>query len=245
MSYIVKSIVIVSALLLCPAVLMANDQDLQQSIRHELIDEGIRTVEVQASDGIVTLTGTVASAWERSQAEEIARDHDEVDSVSNELVVESDRSDQAIGEEVARRLRNYVHYTIFDDVNVRVLDGTVTLFGKVTWGYKASEMAKMAARVAGVQEVQNDIDVLPTSPNDEQIRRALASRIYDNSVFFNYSSQPVPPIHIIVENGRVTLTGVARNELEKRKAGQIARSTFGVFSVSNELRVDSQSSESE
>jgi hyperosmotically inducible protein len=111
-------------------------------------------------------------------------------------------------------------------------------------GFKAEEMEKKAAEVPGVKEVSNRIEVLPASMNDDQLRKALAEAIYRDATFSGYSVQPDPPIHIVVEGGRVTLTGVVRNEIERRKAEQIARSTFGVLSVENRLRMESGSSSS-
>lgn len=217
----------------------AQESDLTGVIEHELIEEGIRTVDVNVLDSTVELTGTVDSNWERSRAEELALDHDRVELVRNQIVVESERSDDSIAEDVARRLRNYVHYDIFDLVGARVRDGVVTLSGKVTQGYKATEMAKMATRVPGVQRVENEIEVLPASPHDRELRNSIASRIYGDSLFFDYSIQGAPPIHILVENGRVTLTGVVRTRVEKRKAELIARQTPGAFQVNNELEVSS------
>jgi hyperosmotically inducible protein len=155
---------------------------------------------------------------------------------------EPNRLDKQIAMDVARELRRYPSYSVFDHVEVAVEDGVVTLKGKVTMGYKAEEMEKRAAEVEGVKEVSNQIEVLPVSINDDQLRRALADRIYRDSLFTGYSIQPDPPIHIVVENARVTLTGVVRNEIERRKAESIARSTFGVLTVDNQLRVESESS---
>lgn len=215
----------------------ADDASLKQAIEHQLTDEGIRAVTVAVTNGVVTLTGRADSAWERNRAEEIARDHSDVSDVDNEVQIVSDRSDESIGEEVSRRLRNYVHYSIFDNVTLSVKDGIVTLMGDVTWGYKAKDMAKMASRVPGVRGVENHVEILPASANDQQLRNELASRIYGDSSFVNYSIQTVPPVHIIVENGRVTLTGVVDTRLQKLRAEQIARQTFGVFSVDNQLRI--------
>jgi hyperosmotically inducible protein len=152
------------------------------------------------------------------------------------------RSDKQVARGVVREIRNYPDYTVFDHVEIAVQDGVVTLAGKVTMGYKAEEIEKRAAKVPGVKEVVNRIEVLPVSMNDDQLRRALADAIYRDPVFSNYSIQPDPPIHIIVEGGRVTLTGVAGSELERRKAEAIARSIFGVLSVENRLQLESEAS---
>ncbi len=88
----------------------------------------------------------------------------------------------------------------------------------------------------GVQSVTNEIKVLPTSIGDSRLR--LARRIYGDSSFREFAFRINPPVHIIVEHQRVTLTGAVRSEVERRKAEHIARSTFGVFTVDNQLRVD-------
>ncbi len=104
----------------------------------------------------------------------------------------------------------------------------MTVSGKVTMPYKAQEIVDMTSRVLGVQEVRNEIQTLPVSLHDEQLRIALARRIYGDSLFHDYAFRPDPPVHIIVENGNVTLTGAVRSEVERRKAEHLARSTFGV-----------------
>ena len=151
------------------------------------------------------------------------------------------RGDKQIAMDVARELRTYANYSVFDHVEIGVQDGVVTLKGKVTMGFKAEEMEKKAAEAPGVKEVVNRIEVLPASMNDDQLRRMLADAIYRDPTFTGYSLQTDPPIHIIVEGGRVTLTGVVRNELESRKAESIARGIFGVLSVENRLRMESES----
>jgi osmotically-inducible protein OsmY len=221
----------------------ADTDSVKRAIEHDLQEEAITGVNVGVDDGTVTLTGEVDSLWARERAAELAVDHREVQSVVNELTLGSgpgdDPSDGEVSREVADRLSRYVHYSIFDDVNVAVRNNVVTLTGKVTWGYKAKEMEKMAARVPGVERVVNEIEVLPTSSQDEQIRNSLASRMYGDPLFVRYSTQFAPPVHIIVEDGHVTLTGQVDSEIQRRKAEIIARDTFGVFSVDNAIEVSS------
>ena len=148
--------------------------------------------------------------------------------------------DHMIASEVSRRVRQYVFYTIYDDVEGSVHDGVVTLTGKVTMPHKASDIGDLVARVPGVREVDNKISTLPVSTFDDELRVAIASQIYRDPLFWNYAIQVNPPIHVVVENGHVTLTGVVNSEVERRKAETVARTTFGVFSVDNRLRLDSQ-----
>ena len=148
--------------------------------------------------------------------------------------------DHMIANEVSKRVRQYVFYTIYDDVEGSVHDGVVTLTGKVTMPHKASDIGDLVARVPGVREVDNKISTLPVSTFDDQLRVTIASQIYRDPLFWNYAIQVNPPIHIVVENGHVTLTGVVNSEVERRKAEMVARTTSGVFSVDNQLRLDSE-----
>ena len=147
-------------------------------------------------------------------------------------------SDRFIADRIGEQVRRYVFYTIFDDVQGRVEDGLVTLTGKVTAPYKAKEIAAFVKRISGVREVDNKIEVLPVSSFDDELRVQIASNIYRDPMFLNYAIQVNPPIHVVVENGHVTLTGVVNSEVERRKAETVARTTFGVFSVDNQLRLD-------
>ena len=148
--------------------------------------------------------------------------------------------DDALATEVANKVRRYVFYTVYDDVEGSVHDGVVTPKGMVTAPYKATEIADLAARVHGVREVDNKIKTLPASTFDDQLRFAIASRIYRDPLFWNYAIQANPPIHVVVESGHVALTGVVNSEVERRKAESIARTTFGSFTVENKLRLDSE-----
>jgi osmotically-inducible protein OsmY len=149
-------------------------------------------------------------------------------------------SDQLIADRIGEQINRYVFYTVFDDVQGRVDNGLVTLTGKVTAPYKAKEIAALAKRVSGVREVDNKIETLPVSTFDDQLRVAIATSIYRDAMFWNYAIQVNPPIHVIVDRGHVTLTGVVNSEVERRVAEMKARETFGSFSVANKLMLDSE-----
>jgi hyperosmotically inducible protein len=95
-------------------------------------------------------------------------------------------------------------------------------------------------RIEGVEKVVNNIEVLPTSINDDRIRRAVYRAIYGNSVLNQYQLRAVPPIHIIVKNGHVTLEGVVARRMDKQVAGVQANGVPGVFSMTNNLRVEEE-----
>ena len=149
------------------------------------------------------------------------------------------RKDFQIFKDVATSVERYTQFTIFDDVSANVTDGVVTLTGKVTMPYKRDDIAKRVAKVAGVREVQDQITVLPVSQFDEELRYRIARSIYNNSNFWNYAIMPNPPIHIVVEHGRVTLTGVVQSDVDRMLARSLA-TQFGAFSVTNALKTDAE-----
>ena len=216
-----------------------GDPQVQALVERQLAGRDIKGVTVEVRAGDVTLTGTVPSVWSRNEAEWVAFKSRDVRSVANRLTVARGESDAAVGQEVARQVRRDVLYSVFDDVSVGVRDGQVTLTGEVTAGYKADEIARIASRVRGVQAVRNDIRALPVSPFDDQLRAAIARRLFGDPMFEAYALQVPPPIHIVVENGRVTLTGAVGSEVERVKASVDARQVFGVMSVDNLLEVAS------
>ena len=151
----------------------------------------------------------------------------------------SERKDFQILKDVANTVDRYVHFTIFDDVSASVKDGVVTLAGKVTMPYKRDEIEKRVSRLDGVRAVRDTITVLPVSQFDDELRLRIARSIYGNSSFWNYGIMPNPPIHIVVENGRVTLTGVVQSDVDRMLARSLA-TQFGALSVTNDLKTDAE-----
>ena len=145
----------------------------------------------------------------------------------------------AINKKVRHELIMMPYVTIFDNLSYKVEGGTVTLYGKVTRPILKDEAGRLVSRIEGVEHVDNQIEVLPLSGFDNQIRRATARAIYGYPMLNRYGSGTQPSIRIIVENGHVTLEGVVNNQADKNVAGIRANSVPGVFSVTNELRVGS------
>jgi osmotically-inducible protein OsmY len=152
-----------------------------------------------------------------------------------------DRRDMRIADEVSRAIRLYPQFTIFDDVSGRVDAGVVTLDGKVTMPYKKTELERLIAKIDGVRELRSTIETLPVSTYDDQLRSRIARAIYGNPSFWNYAAMVRPPIHIIVDRGHVTLTGVVNSEVDRSLARSLATGN-GEFSVASELRTDSEMS---
>lgn len=215
-----------------------TDEAIARAVTSRLTDHDIAGVSVSVQSGIVTLRGTVPTLWAKERAREEAHEVDDVMTVVNELTVPAGENDRVLAELVASRLQRYVFLTIFDDAEVEVDHGVVTLRGRVTMPYKGEAFADLAAHVPGVQEVRNEVHVLPVSRFDDQLRYAVARSIYGHELFARYAIQTNPPVHIIVEHGRITLTGVVFSEVERRTAEAAARSTPWVLSVTNKLRVE-------
>jgi hyperosmotically inducible protein len=154
-------------------------------------------------------------------------------------VIAQDRRDVRLAETIARTLNNYTRFTIFDDVTISVERGVATLTGKVTMPYKKDDIGRRVGGLDGVSEVRNRIDVLPVSPFDDDLRYRIARAIYGNPSFWNYAAMANPPIHIIVERGRVTLTGVVNSNVERMLARSLATG-WGELSVTNQLRTDAE-----
>jgi len=163
--------------------------------------------------------------------------------------------------EIERELLRLPTYGVFDFLAFGVERGEVTLVGYSYYGGLKSHAARAVKRVPGVDSVDNRIEELPASPSDDRIRWATFYAIYSDSFLSRYSpggptaaryelyqSRRFPglqpfgtyPIHIIVKNGRTTLMGVVDSEVDKRMAEIRAREISGVFSVENELVVDSE-----
>ncbi len=152
---------------------------------------------------------------------------------------EPERKDYQVFTDLANSVLGYTQYTIFDNIEAKVQDGHVRLTGKVTMPYKREDIERRAARVAGVKSVRNEITVLPVSQFDDELRYRIARAIYGNSSFWRYASMANPPIHIVVDRGRVTLTGVVNSNVERMLARSIATG-YGAFSVTNALKTDAE-----
>jgi|SRR5215469_7575107 len=146
-----------------------------------------------------------------------------------------------IVKEVRHELVMLPFYGVFDNLTYSVTpDGTVTLSGQVSRPTLKSDAENVVKKIEGVEKVVNNIEVLPVSSADDRIRRATYRAIYGNTVLSQYALRAVPPIHIIVNRGHVTLEGVVARQMDKQIAGVQANSVPGVFSVTNNLQVENQ-----
>ena len=150
-----------------------------------------------------------------------------------------ERKDLQIFRDVSDSVNRYTQFTIFDSIDASVTQGHVVLTGWVTMPYKKDDLERRVRTVAGVKSVDNKIQVLPVSQFDDELRFRIARAIYGNSAFWNYATMVNPPIHIIVNGGRVTLQGVVQSNVERQLARSLA-SGFAAFEVKNELKTDDE-----
>src|SRR5438270_13263291 len=162
-----------------------------------------------------------------------------VTSVAFADVGENDKKDLQVFNDISKAVTRYTHFTVFDNVDANVKNGIVTLTGQVTMEFKRDDIEKRVAKVDGVKQVNDKITVLPVSQFDDELRYRIARAIYSNPNFWNYALGPNPSIHIIVEHGRVTLSGVVNNAMDRTIANSIA-SGFNVFSVTNNLKTEAE-----
>jgi hyperosmotically inducible periplasmic protein len=147
------------------------------------------------------------------------------------------KAQQNMVKEIRHQLVLLPWYSVFDNLSFRLDGSKVILLGQVVRPTLRSDAAAAVKGVEGVSSVQNDIEVLPNSPMDNQLRRALYNAIYSAPGLQRYKLSAVPSIHIIVKNGNVTLEGVADNDADKNLAGLRANGVPNVFSVTNNLVV--------
>lgn len=182
-------------------------------------------------------TGLALAAFLMSPAS-FASKHDKN---HQDAFVAGDQEENEIAKRVRHELVMLPYYGIFDDLAFKVEGHTVTLLGAVVRPTLKDDAGRVVKRVPGVEQVVNNIEVLPVSPMDDQIRAAAYRAIYgDPSISIRYGYRALPSIHIIVKNGNITLEGVVANQGDKNLIGIRANGVHNVFSVINSLQVENE-----
>jgi hyperosmotically inducible protein len=215
----------------------AADRQILSQIEQRLFDAGLVTVKVAVEDGRVTLSGRVEDLNAKAQAVKEARKVKGVKDVVSTLTVRLPESDTDLASSVSNELAGSTFLTIFDEVGGTVRGGVATLTGFVTAPDKAKRAAEEVADVPGVQQVVNQIEVLPASTFDDQIRVDVADRIYNSVALSTVANPNARPIHIIVNGGHVRLVGRVSTEMDRKLAAILARQVPGVRDVDNALTV--------
>lgn len=161
--------------------------------------------------------------------------NEETSSQSNR---DSSRGEERFKEEVRHQLVMLPWYSVFDNLAYRIEGTKVILEGQVQGPSLKPDAESAVKRIEGVETVVNNIEVLPPSPHDDRIRRSAYRAIYRSATLQRYALQAVPPIHIIVKNGHITLEGVVANQGDKDVANIRARGVSGAFSVTNNLSIE-------
>lgn len=212
--------------------------EIQNKLYHAKVPQH-GDVQVAFENGIATLTGTVDSVGVMQSAERAAAKVDEVTEVVGRITVHAeDVTDQQIAEKARKEIVTYPFYHIFDNLQLRAENGELTVSGQVTDPFKKTDIGNFLANVKGVTRLQNDLEVLPVSNYDDQLRMAVARAIYNDPYFVHYATTALPSIHIVVKNGNVTLEGVVNSAMDRTKAENDARFAATFFSLVNNLRVE-------
>ena len=152
----------------------------------------------------------------------------------------SDRARNRLIKEVRHELVMLPYYGVFDNLSFKIDGARIVLLGQVTQPTIKSSAGNVVKAIEGVESVDNQIEVLPLSPNDDRLRLRAYRAIYGRAPLDRYALQAVPPIHIIVKNGNITLEGVVANEGDRNIANIRANGVSGAFKVTNNLQLDAK-----
>ncbi len=216
------------------------DQQIQQEATKVLQSKDKwKGITASTEDGIVNLDGNVKLLIDKIEAAKKLDKIEHVQGVRNRVQVDTNAADDQLRQQLAEKLRyDRVGYgNAFNAIALNVQNGVVTLNGDVR-DYPARDSAiAIAETTPGVKEVVDNVNVLPTSPFDDDIRLRVARAVYGNSTLSKYALDPQKPIRIVVDNGHVTLYGVVDSQMDKHIAEQQAKSVPNVFSVDDKLMV--------
>ena len=215
-----------------------SDAELTRNIQRQLsnLDYGSRRPVISVSGGVVSVTGTVVNLWLKEETINRILKVQGIESIMADLTIPRAESDEKLVAEVGDKIRHYDLFTVYDDFQGRVKNGIVYLGGAVTEPKKLTDVVERAAKIKGVQAIENKVEVLPPNQADDRLRVAVANAIYRLPEFERYSMAD-PPIHIIVHNSRVVLVGVVRADLEKRKALEAARFVEGSLGIEDRIQL--------
>jgi len=223
------------------------DNQIQTAVTHKLAAKSqFSNVQATTEDGIVTLSGTVDLYQRKLDAAKLARKTASVQGVRNLITVAGPNvSDAQLEQKLAQKLC-FVRVgfdSTFDYFALGVKDGVVTVEGQDRTGVGRDEALADIANMPGVKDVINNISVEPVSTYDDGLRLRAARLIYGDSVLNRYAIDPARPIRIIVANGHVTLYGAVDSAMDKQIAGIRVSQLPGVFSVENNLQVETKSNQ--
>ena len=216
-----------------------DDQKIQQDIQKQLSKDKYKNVNAQVQNGDVRLSGTVDKLYDKMQLEHKVSRVKGVDGVHDHIQVNGDISDEQLREQLANKLRyDRVGYgAVWNAINLQVQSGVVTLSGLVHNPVDKDSAMAVVENTKGVKGINDDLEVAPNSPFDDDIRLRVAQAIYGYGPLQRYAIDPQAPIRIAVENGHVALYGVVANQMDRQLAEMRAKQVPNVFSVEDHLVV--------
>jgi osmotically-inducible protein OsmY len=217
-----------------------SDNAVKTVLEHRLMKYGLlqgNNIQVSVANGVITLTGVVRSLADKNRVARYAHQVDDTYTIDNQLTIQAaNLSDQQIADSVMVQIDQYVFYSIFDWIQAQVKNGVATLTGWVDVPWHKQGYEKQAQKAPGVKQVISQIQVLPASFSDDEIRRQAAQAIYDDGILYKYGYGNVPAIHIIVNMGVVTLEGVVESSFDAKRAYSLVLFTTDAMDVANQLR---------
>jgi len=220
---------------------LADQGSLAGRIERRLDKAGITAqgdIRVITQGDRAVLDGAVLTVRAQREAEKAARK--ETKHVDNRLrvVPERDRSDKQLLDDVRKSILRSPNYGVFDSVGAKVEDGVLFLDGSVRRGYTRNDIVDRVAKVEGLRGLRDQIAVQGVSTFDDRLRREIYFQVYGER-FTHFASPANPPVRIVVDRGRVTLTGSVPSNVDRVMIGHIARNT-SAFKVDNRIEVDSE-----
>lgn len=212
------------------------DIPVKEAIELRLAHQSIEGVIVSFDGRAVMLKGCVATLSEKNRAREEAWAVNDFGPVLDEVAVVPGCDDERLAAQVQLKIRHFVFFTIFDDVDATVTDGVVKLTGTVTEAFKTEDFGEIIARIPGVRDIQDAVRWTPATQEERALRYAVARRLYADPLLLHHATEALPAIHVIVSGNHVTLSGTVHSDRERQAAGQIVRETVGVESCQNDLR---------
>ena len=191
--------------------------------------------------GTQVVAQNTPSEGDKQNSSSSANDQQQPKQGEREVLKRGKNDIERITREVRHELVMLPYYSVFDNLAYQVQpDGTVVLMGQVVRPTLKQDAEARVRKIEGVERIENKLEVLPTSINDDRLRQTLYRAIYGHNALSKYAVEAVPSIHIIVKNGQATLEGEVMNEMDKNIAYMQASSVPGVFKVTNNLRVANQ-----
>jgi hyperosmotically inducible protein len=219
----------------------SRDAQVEGDVHKALDHKNYQGVTASFHDGNVILTGSVALYADKEELDRKVHHVHHVKGVDNEIQVSGPTvNDMTLRDKLAKGLSyDRVGYgtTAFNEVTLSVQNGVVTLGGMVYGPSDKDSAFSLVSNTPGVKDVVDNLQVAPLSPMDDQLRIALANTIYGTPQLQKYALDPAKPIRITVVNGKVTLSGVVDNKMDRDIAGIRASSVPGSFKVTNDLQI--------